>query len=139
LDYSEPMDFGLERFEYSGNSSGSDDGEGFESQDQEPEDLRDHLLWQLNLSPLSGRDRAIGVTIIEAIDDDGYLHESNETLQQNLASLYHVETDEIEAVRHRVQRFDPIGVASRTLSECLRVQLDALDPTTPGLATACAL
>jgi len=139
LDYAEPMDFGLERFEYSGNSSGADDGEGFESQDQEPEDLRDHLLWQLNLSPLSGRDRAIGVTIIEAIDDDGYLHESNETLQQNLASLYHVEADEIEAVRHRVQRFDPIGVASRTLSECLRVQLDALDPETPGLATARSL
>jgi RNA polymerase sigma-54 factor len=139
LDYAEPMDFGLERFEYSGNSSGSDDGEGFESQDQEPEDLRDHLLWQLNLSPLSGRDRAIGVTIIEAIDDDGYLHESNETLQQNLASLYHVEADEIEAVRHRIQRFDPIGVASRGLSECLRVQLDALDGETPGLATARAL
>ena len=138
LDYSEPMDFGLERFDYGGHAGG-DDGDGFESQDQEPEDLRDHLLWQLNLTLLSARDRAIGVTIIEAVDDDGYLHESPETLQQNLASLYHVEIDEIEAVRHRVQRFDPIGVASRTLSECLRVQLEALDPTTPGLATAQAL
>jgi len=139
LEYAEPDDFSLERFEYSSGGPVPDDGEGFESQDQEPEDLRDHLLWQLNLSPLSARDRAIGVTIVEAIDDDGYLHESNETLQQNLASLYHVELDEIEAVRHRVQRFDPIGVASRSLSECLRVQLDALDPETPGLATACSL
>ena len=137
LDYSEPMDFGLERFDYRGGTP--DDGDGFESQDQEPEDLRDHLLWQLNLTPLSARDRAIGVTIIEAIDDDGYLHESDETLQQNLASLYHVEVDEIEAVRHCIQRFDPIGVASRSLSECLRVQLDALDSATPGLATAQAL
>src|SRR5690349_1376781 len=56
LDYAEPMDFGLERFDYSGGSS-HDDGDGFESQDQEPEDLRDHLLWQLNLTPLSARDR----------------------------------------------------------------------------------
>jgi RNA polymerase sigma-54 factor len=137
LDYAEPMDFGLERFDYSGPAP--DDADGFESQDQEPEDLRDHLLWQLNLSPLSVRDRAIGVTIIEAIDDDGYLQETNEILQQNLASLYQVEIDEIEAVRHRIQRFDPIGVSSRTLSECLRVQLDAFDPAIPGLATAQAL
>jgi RNA polymerase sigma-54 factor len=139
LDYAEPDDFGLERFEYSSSGPAHDDGDGFESQDQEPEDLRDHLLWQLNLTPLSARDRAIGVTIVEAIDDDGYLHESNETLQQNLASLYHVGPDEIEAVRHCIQRFDPIGVASRSLSECLRVQLDTLDPATPGLATAQAL
>ena len=138
LDYAEPMDFGLERFDYSGGPA-PDDADGFESQDQEPEDLRDHLLWQLNLAPLSARDRAIGVTIIEAIDDDGYLHESGETLRQNLATLYEVGVDEIEAVRHRVQRFDPIGVASRTLSECLRVQLESLDPSTPGLATALAL
>jgi RNA polymerase sigma-54 factor len=137
LDYAEPMDFDLERFDYRGPAS--DDADGFESQDQEPEDLRDHLLWQLNLTPLSDRDRAIGVTIVEAIDDDGYLHESDETLQQNLASLHQVGIDEIEAVRHRIQRFDPIGVASRTLSECLRVQLDAFDPLTPGLATAQAL
>jgi len=138
LDYAEPMDFGLERSDYSAGPA-YDDGEGFESQDQEPEDLRDHLLWQLNLTPLSARDRAIGVTIIEAIDDDGYLHESNEILQQNLATLYHVEIDEIEAVRHCIQRFDPLGVASRSLSECLCVQLDAFDPTVPGLATARAL
>jgi len=140
LDYAEPMDFGLERSDYSsGGGAMSDDGEGFESQDQEPEDLRDHLLWQLNLTQLSARDRAIGVTIIEAIDDDGYLHESNEVLQQNLTTLYHVEIDEIEAVRHRIQRFDPLGVASRSLSECLCVQLDAFDPAVPGLATAQAL
>jgi len=137
LDYSEPMDFDLERSEY--RSSAPEDTDGMESQDQEPEDLRDHLLWQLNLTRLSERDRAIGVTVIEAIDDDGYLHESNETLQQNLASLYHVAVDEIEAIRHRIQHFDPLGVASRSLSECLRVQLDACDPATPGWATARSL
>jgi len=59
LEYAEPDDFSLERFEYSSGGQVPDDGEGFESQDQEPEDLRDHLLWQLNLSPLSARDRAI--------------------------------------------------------------------------------
>jgi RNA polymerase sigma-54 factor len=134
LDYAEPMDFELERRDYLGPVP--DDVDGLESQDQEREDLRDHLLWQLNLTALSARDRAIGVTIIEAIDDDGYLHESSDTLQENLADLYQVDLDEIEAVRHRIQQFDPLGVASRNLSECLRVQLDACDSATPGWATA---
>jgi RNA polymerase sigma-54 factor len=117
-------------------SPASDDNDDYESQDQEPEDLRDHLLWQLNLAPLSLRDRAIGATIIEAIDDDGYLHETSETLRENLASLHHVSIDEVEAIRHRIQHFDPLGVASRTLSECLRAQLDAFDTATPGWAIA---
>ncbi len=138
LPYDEPMDMGLERSDYGGGPV-PDDVDGMESQDQEIEDLRDHLLWQLNLTHLSPRDRAIGATIIEAIDDDGYLHESNEVLQANLVDIHHVEVDEVEAMRHRVQHFDPIGIASRCLSECLRVQLDAFDPATPGCVTARAL
>jgi len=128
------IDFEFGRTSY-GNSQ-SDDSDDYESQDQEPEDLRDHLLWQLNLAPLSARDRAIGATIIEAVDDDGYLHESSETLAQNLASLHQVSVDEVEAIRHRIQHFDPLGVASRTLAECLRAQLDAFDTSTPGWAIA---
>jgi len=138
LPYDEPMDLGLEHSDYGGGPV-PDDIDGMESQDQETEDLRDHLLWQLNLTHLSPRDRAIGATIIEAIDDDGYLHESNEVLQTNLADIHHVGVDEVEAMRHRIQHFDPIGIASRSLSECLRVQLDAFDPATPSCATARAL
>jgi len=128
------FDFEFGRTDYGGHSHDNDDD--YESQDQEPEDLRDHLLWQLNLSPLSLRDRAIGATIIEAIDDDGYLHESSEVLAHNLASLHQVSVEEVEAIRHRIQHFDPLGVASRSLSECLRAQLDAFDTTTPGWAIA---
>ena len=111
----------------------------FEPQEPEQQDLRDHLLWQLNLTPMSARDRAIAVALIEAIDDDGYLHEPVEAIQQGLASLYQVQADEIEAVRHRVQRFDPLGVASRNLRECLLVQLDAFEPEVEGLAVARAI
>ncbi|MDE1884747.1 MAG: RNA polymerase factor sigma-54 [Xanthomonadaceae bacterium] len=135
--YDEPMDFELERSNFA--APAPEDADGFEAQDSEPEDLRDHLLWQLNLTSLSARDRAIGVTIIEAVDDDGYLHESNETLQSNLAGLYRVDADEIDAVRHRIQQFDPLGVGSRSLSECLRVQLDACSAETPGRSVALAL
>lgn len=111
----------------------------FEPQEPERQDLRDHLLWQLNLTPMSARDRAIAVAVIEAVDDDGYLHEPVEAIQQGLASLYNVDADEIEAVRHRVQRFDPLGVASRNLRECLLVQLDAFETDAEGIAVARAI
>jgi RNA polymerase sigma-54 factor len=128
-----PLDLELERSEYRGNNL---DEDGLEPQDAEVEDLRDHLLWQLNLTPMSPRDRAIAAAIIEAVDDDGYLSESDEAIQASLASLHQVSVEEIEAVRHRVQRFDPVGVASRTLRDCLDVQLETLDPATEGRALA---
>ncbi len=139
-DSSEPMDFALERNDYSSHRGSSDDNETFEERDQEQEDLHDHLLWQINVTPLSPRDRAIAVILVDSIDDDGYLHESAEAIQQSLASLYHVALDEIEAVRHRIQHLDPLGIGSRTLSECLLIQIDAFDPAaTPGHALAKAI
>lgn len=128
-----PLDIEVERDEY---RSAAPDEDGLEAQDAEVEDLRDHLLWQLNLTPMSPRDRAIAATIVEAIDDDGYLSESDESIRDALATLHTVTLDEIQAVRRRVQLFDPVGVASRSLKECLAVQLEVLDPATPGLALA---
>ncbi|MBL8300166.1 MAG: RNA polymerase factor sigma-54 [Rhodanobacteraceae bacterium] len=124
-------------FEAATRNTSSD--EEFEPQEPEQQDLRDHLLWQLNLTPMSARDQAIAVAIIEAVDDDGYLHEPVEAIQQGLAGIYAVDADEIEAVRHRIQRFDPLGVASRNLRECLLVQLDAFDAEMEGVAIARAI
>ena len=129
----QPLDFEFESREYRGAAL---DEDGMEPQDAEIEDLRDHLLWQLNLTPMSARDRAIAATLIEAIDDDGYLSEPVEAIQGSLASLYALGIEEIESVCRRVQQFDPLGVASRSLRECLSVQLAAFDAATPGLALA---
>ena len=128
-----PLNLGEERRDYRVN--GADD-ESMESQDTELTDLRDHLLWQLNLTPLSPTDLGIAAAIIEAINDDGYLEESNAEICSCVADLYRVDEDQVEAVRHRIQQFDPIGVASRSLHECLDIQLAALDETTPGLEKA---
>ncbi len=128
----EPLD--LEHSDYR-SAGGNVDDEGA-PQDAAPEDLRDHLLWQLNLTSMPERDRAIGVALIDAIDDDGYLVEDDAALVAALAPLYEVDVAEIETVRRRVQQFDPIGVGSRTLAECLDVQLGAFETDTPGLALA---
>ena len=101
-----------------------------------PDGLHDHLLWQLHLSPLSTRDRGIGAALIDAIGDDGYLTETLESIRDGLLPEIRAALDEIGTVLHRIQRFDPVGVACSNLAECLTVQLSVLSPDTPGLRLA---
>lgn len=117
-------------------ASGADSGE-YENVRGGTGTLRDHLLWQLNLLPLSGVDQAIGTAIIDALNDDGRLETSIEDIQAVLAaSGIAVEEDEIEAVLKQVQALEPAGVAARSLSECLLLQLRELEPGTQWLAEA---
>ena len=100
------------------------------------ESLQEHLLWQLNLSTISDTDKAIATTIIDAVNDDGYLSTSLEEIHQSLSELDELELDEIEAVLYRVQDFDPPGVAARDLRECVIIQLRYCDEETPWLNEA---
>jgi RNA polymerase sigma-54 factor len=104
-----------------------------EPQDAAPEGLREHLQWQANLSGFSARDHAIAMAIIDALDDDGYLREGLEPVLAALHTLQPAASkDETEAVRLHVQRFDPTGVASLDLGDCLAAQLEQLDPRVEG-------
>ncbi len=120
---SEDDSWSLDSGPSAGSGSGSGEGEGAEARMTEAEDLCAHLLWQLHLAPLSDRDQAIGVALIESLDHDGYWRGDDQSLIESMRPEFEIEADEIDAVRHRVQRFDPIGVACRDLSECLDVQL----------------
>jgi RNA polymerase sigma-54 factor len=136
-DYASEPDWPEDDFIGHGGKGDGEEGERDNLAGAVTEDLQDHLLWQLNLTPMSARDRAIGVSLIEAIGEDGYLSESIEAIQGGLRPDIEAALDEIEAVLHRIQRFDPLGVAARNLSESLSVQLSAMDPDeTPGLALA---
>ncbi|KTD23988.1 MULTISPECIES: RNA polymerase factor sigma-54 [Legionella] len=89
--------------------------------------LQDHLRWQLDLTPMSDVDRVIATSIIDAIDDDGFLTLSLAELHASLDSETHpLDLEEIEVVRHRLQHFDPVGCASYNLAETLLIQLDQL-------------
>lgn len=115
-----------------------DDGDAAERV-SEPETLRDHLLWQLHLTHASLRDRRIGVALIDAIDDDGYLRESSQALLESLRPELDVAEDELLRVLHQVQCFDPCGVGARDLGECLGLQLSPLPDATPGKGLALRL
>ncbi len=100
-----------------------------DNEDSSSDSLQEHLLWQLRLTPFSDTERAIALIIIDSIEDDGYLKISLEDIQQSLdvgleeGDPDNIELDEIEAVLHRIQHFDPVGVAARDLRECLLIQL----------------
>ncbi len=102
--------------------------------------LHDHLLWQLNLTPMSPRDRAIGYALIEAIGEDGYLSEPLDQIRAGLLPELDASAEETDVVLHRIQRFDPVGVAARNLSECLGIQLSQFttSPETPPQTLALA-
>lgn len=110
--------------------SNAEDRDPFENQSR-AETLHDHLSWQLDLLPMSERDRAIAVAIVDSVDDSGYLMEGLEALHEGLTEAYEVEADEIEAVRHLVQHLDPVGCAASDLAECLTAQIDELPEGTP--------
>jgi RNA polymerase sigma-54 factor len=115
-------------------STGDGGNDYLENQSSGDENLQDHLLWQLQNSPTSEADLLIGTSIIDAINDDGYLTESVEDIHQSLINELDIELDEVEAMLHRIQRFDPLGVGARDLRECLLLQLEQFDPATPELA-----
>src|SRR5690606_10004255 len=68
-----PADWDAAADAWSGGRPGDGDDDGTREQPAPGETLHDHLLWQLHLGPISARDRAIGASLVDAIDDDGYL------------------------------------------------------------------
>ena len=125
-----------------------DDGlPDIDSRNSPKETLREHLLWQMRMVPFSATDRLIASSIIDAINEDGYLtstiDEIHQILNKERAAISDrataIEIDEIEAVLHQVHNFDPVGVGARDLAECLHLQLRALSAETAGRAHAMAL
>jgi len=108
----------------------------FENQDTREKTLRDHLMWQLNLTPTTETDKVIAMAIIDALDDDGYMSYSTADILLALGDDMEVEIDEVEAVLNLVQAMDPAGVGARDLEECLTLQLGQCDASTPWLEEA---
>ncbi|EFV4726561.1 RNA polymerase factor sigma-54 [Escherichia coli] len=97
--------------------------------------LQDYLMWQVELTPFSDTDRAIATSIVDAVDDTGYLTVPLEDILESMGDE-EIDIDEVEAVLKRIQRFDPVGVAAKDLRDFLLIQLSQFDKTTPWLEEA---
>lgn len=94
--------------------------------------LREHLLNQLIVSPLTLRDRTLVAALIDDLDDSGFLTQPLEDITASLQTeLEELEPEELETALKHLQNMDPTGVGARNLAECLTLQLRALPPETP--------
>lgn len=125
---------GEDQWTVSSNNDGDDSDRFADLIDKREQTLQHHLQWQLEMANLSPLQRLIGETIIDAINDDGYLTQSLEEIVE--ACGPNSTLTDVDAVLQIVQAFDPLGVGARSLQECLALQLATLDSATPGYATA---
>ncbi|MDU6926126.1 RNA polymerase factor sigma-54 [Franconibacter helveticus 513] len=124
-------------------TAGTPSGNGVDYQDDElpvyqgetTQSLQDYLMWQVELTPFSDTDRAIATSIVDAVDETGYLTVALEDILESMGDE-EISLEEVEAVLKRVQRFDPVGVAARDLRDCLLVQLSQFARETPWLDEA---
>ncbi len=112
----------------------------FEAQRGKSTTLQDHLLWQLELTQFSDRDLEIAHTLIDSINAEGYLMSNLHEIHAGLAEqMDDLDFEEVQAVLHSIQNFDPAGVAAIDLQDCLRLQLLQMPDTTPCKAPALEL
>lgn len=112
-----------------------DDDYNLENVQGTTDSLMSHLQWQLNLTPMSDKDRVIAEAILESTNDDGYLSSAIDDIFEGLVDELSededpLELDEVMAVLHRLQQFDPPGVCAADLADCLCIQLKQLSDDT---------
>lgn len=128
-----------EQEQWAESGSWTDDFAERQFEDTSTASLREHLLAQIRLAHFNDVDTAIATAIAYAVDDDGFLHEDIQDIRESLLPEVRVEDDEVLAVLHRVQRLEPVGVASRDPGECIQVQLKSQPAGTPGVELALRL
>src|SRR3989442_305077 len=100
----------------------------FENMVRSVSSLADHLEEQLRFVTEDPAARRIGAEIIGNLDEDGYLRAELQEIAQRCAAT----PEEVERVlTEMIQKFDPIGVGARTISECLLLQLRSNPPVDP--------
>jgi RNA polymerase sigma-54 factor len=110
---------GLSDWSRAGSGGGLPDGEGRERPDSRDATLWEHLQAQASQAGFSPADQAIALTLIDAVDEGGYLRGELAEIADRLG----VGLERIEAVLTACQGFEPTGVMARSVPECLKLQL----------------
>ena len=86
------------------------------------EDLVGAMLDQLNLVMMSEEERRVGSIIVHNLDSSGYLS----CTPEEIAFMANCPVEFVNEVREIIQDFEPRGVASLDLRDCLLCQLGAI-------------
>ncbi len=89
--------------------------------------LEEHLMWQLSMTSLTDEEKKFGELVIGNLSDEGYFNGNFEDICREAG----LELEDAEEVLKMIQNFDPLGVGSRDLRECLLLQAKFLEPRQP--------
>jgi len=113
-------------------ASADDEDEGYSEVAAEKPSLREHLLWELNMSQMDARDKKIVGLLIDALDENAYLSQPLEEIAELLPPELDIPLDDLETALVQLQHLDAPGIGARSLSECLALQLYAMPEDVPG-------
>lgn len=92
--------------------------------------LKDHLIDQVSIAALPPDKRLICLTLIDSIDESGYLRADIAEVAERMV----IDIETVEETLRVLQGFEPVGVAARDLAECLALQLKAQNRFDPAIA-----
>ncbi len=124
-------------YKYQVNNNGKDN-DFKEIPIRESTDFHDQLEEQLGMLDLDGKHYTIGLYLIGCIDDDGYIRRDSGSIVDDLAFTQNISStpEEVEEMIKMLQKFDPPGIAARTLQECLLLQLEREEDQTKEVQIA---
>lgn len=128
-----------DNFVSSAGSSDFSDENFLETRNADSTSIQSHLLDQLNLLNLTESDQYIAASILDGLDNEGVLQIDVEDIVEAAPPEWEIEIEEVDAVLHLIQHLDPVGIAARSLQECLAIQLRELPDDTEGKAMALTL
>lgn len=128
----ETPEWGEQSFSHATNSSPDDEDDGYQEVAAERPNLREHLLWQLNMSLLDERDKKIIGLLIDALDENAYLSQPLEEIVEIFPEELDITLDDLETALVQLQHLDAPGIGARDLRECLTLQLQAIPEDVPG-------
>ncbi|RZJ03404.1 MAG: RNA polymerase sigma-54 factor [Brevundimonas sp.] len=110
---------GLSDWSRAGSGGGLPDGEGREQPDTREATLWEHLQAQASQAGFAPADHGIALTLIDAVDEGGYLRADLVEIAERLG----VDPTRGEAVLATCHGFEPTGIMARSVPECLKLQL----------------
>jgi RNA polymerase sigma-54 factor len=120
---------GLSATSWNGTPGGEGEASSVEDYIAATRTLHEMLGDQLAVAGLNTADRLIGHTLIDLIDEAGYLSEALPEVAARLGAP----VERLEAVLAMIQSFEPTGVGARSLAECLELQLRELNRFDPAM------
>jgi RNA polymerase sigma-54 factor len=125
-------EWGELNFAHAGSAHQDDEDDSHAEIAAERPNLREHLLWQLNMSLLDERDKKIISLLVDALDENGYLSQPLAEIVEIFPAELDITLDDLETALVQLQHLDAPGIGARDLRECLILQLQATPEDEPG-------